>query len=43
LFSFAKWLAINGGSGTRRMLVGLDDLLGYGKQLSPQKWWGEDL
>ena len=43
LFFFAKWLAINGGSGTRRMLVKLDDLLGYGKQLSLKKWWGEDL
>lgn len=37
----AKWLAINGGSSARRMLVKLDDLLGHGEQLSPDRWWSE--
>jgi reductive dehalogenase len=40
-YSFAKWLAINGGSLSRRMLIRLDDVLGYGKQMSPSEWWGE--
>lgn len=41
--STAKWLAVNGGSTTRRILVKLDDLLGYGEQMSPKEWWGEEL
>ena len=41
--SFSKWLAINGGSLSRHMLIKLDDLLGYGKQMSPSEWWGEVL
>jgi len=37
----AKLLAINGGSSARRMLVKLDDLFGYGKQMDPDRWWSE--
>jgi epoxyqueuosine reductase len=42
LYSLAKWFAINGGSGTKRMLVRLDDLFGYGRQMSSNEWWGEN-
>lgn len=42
LYSLAKWFAINAGPRTKRMLVGLDDLFGYGRQMSPNEWWGEN-
>ena len=41
LYSIAKLFAVQGGSNTSRMLVRLDDLLGYGRQMSPNEWWGE--
>ena len=41
LHSLSKWFAINGGSNARRILTRLDDLLGYGKQVSPDEWWSE--
>jgi epoxyqueuosine reductase len=39
LHSFSKWLAINGGSLTRHLLVRLDNTFGYGKSLKPSDWW----
>ena len=38
--SFPKYLAINGGSLIRRTLVELDNILGYGKSMNPDEWWG---
>jgi len=39
LHSLAKWTAINGGPQARRILIKLDDMLGYGKQMRADEWW----
>lgn len=39
MHAIGKWLAVNGGSSARRMLVALDRLLGYGNQMNPSEWW----
>jgi reductive dehalogenase len=39
IHAVSKLLAIKGGSQARRILIKLDDLLGYGRQMNPNEWW----
>jgi reductive dehalogenase len=39
LHSAPKWLAINGNRQVKRILIRIDDILGYGRHLTPCEWW----
>ncbi len=37
VYRIGRWLS---GTGLRKLMAWLDDLLGYGKRRSPKSWWG---